>query len=169
MTKPTSYDSSFASESASANRDTDGRRTVERDDNGLIATKAPRERAILVGVELGSEPQLLSLEDSLAELHLLAHTAGVEIVGTVTQRLATPNPATLIGTGKLDELNDTVITEAASVVIYDDELSPRQQRETERVLGQEVKVLDRTALILDIFAHHAHTREGAVQVELAQY
>lgn len=145
------------------------RRTVDRDDSGLIATGSPREKAILVGVELSNSPQLLDLEDSLAELRLLAQTAGVEVVGTVTQRLDSPNPATLIGTGKLEELHDAVLSTGASVVIYDDELSPRQQRETERVLGQEVKVLDRTALILDIFARHAHTREGAVQVELAQY
>lgn len=80
------------------------RRTVDRDDSGLIATGSPREKAILVGVELSNSPQLLDLEDSLAELRLLAQTAGVEVVGTVTQRLDSPNPATLIGTGKLEEL-----------------------------------------------------------------
>lgn len=170
MTKPTSYNTSSPDDGM---RDTGNRRaerrTVDRDDSGLIATGSPREKAILVGVELSNSPQLLDLEDSLAELRLLAQTAGVEVVGTVTQRLDSPNPATLIGTGKLEELHDAVLSTGASVVIYDDELSPRQQRETERVLGQEVKVLDRTALILDIFARHAHTREGAVQVELAQY
>jgi GTP-binding protein HflX len=100
---------------------------------------------------------------------LLAQTAGLRIVGTLSQRLDSPNPATLMGSGKLEELNTLVIEKGATVVIFDDELSPRQQREIEKVLGQEIKVLDRTALILDIFASHARTREGSVQVELAQY
>ncbi|OUC07558.1 GTPase HflX, partial [Litorilinea aerophila] len=105
----------------------------------------------------------------LEELALLARTADVQVVGTVTQRLESPNPATLIGKGKVEELQMLVLELGANVVIFDDELSPRQQRELEKVLGEEVKVLDRTALILDIFARHARTREGAVQVELAQY
>jgi len=87
----------------------------------------------------------------------------------LTQRLDSPNPATLLGSGKVDELNDLVIATGASVVIFDDELSPRQQRDIEEVLGDNIKVIDRTALILDIFAKHARTREGGVQVELAQY
>lgn len=145
------------------------RRTVHRDEDGLVATKAPREETILVGVELNGDPGLLSLEDSLAELTLLAKTAGLRVTGTLTQRLDTPNPATFIGTGKLDELHTVVLETGATVVVFDDELSPRQQREIERVLGEEIKVIDRTALILDIFASHARTREGGVQVELAQY
>ena len=140
-----------------------------RDDSGLISTAPPAERAILVGVDLAIAPQLLGLDDSLTELALLAKTAGVSVVGQVTQRLDSPNPATLIGSGKVDELETLVLDLKANVVIFDDELSPRQQREIEKVLGIEVKVLDRTALILDIFARHARTREGAVQVELAQY
>ncbi|MEZ4560461.1 MAG: hypothetical protein R2854_29180 [Caldilineaceae bacterium] len=78
----------------------------------------------------------------------LADTCGAEVVGTVTQRLDTPNPATLIGTGKLEELEMTVLESGANVVVFDDELSPRQQRELEAALGEEVKVIDRTALIL---------------------
>ncbi|HXF62914.1 MAG TPA: GTPase HflX [Caldilineaceae bacterium] len=152
-----------------ARRDEAGREIVQRDEHGLIITEPPQERAILVGVELALQPHLLSLEDSLAELGLLARTAGVEVVGVLTQRLETPNPATLIGTGKLEELAMLVAERGANLVIFDDVLSPRQQRELEKALGQEIKVLDRTALILDIFARHALTREGAVQVELAQY
>lgn len=124
---------------------------------------------MLVGVEWVTHPGLLPLADSLAELALLASTAGVEVVGQVTQRLERPRPATLIGTGKIEELIDVALTNNANLVIFDDELSPRQQRELEKALGEEINVVDRTALILDIFARHASTREGAVQVELAQY
>ncbi len=109
------------------------------------------------------------VEASLAELAQLAHTAGMDVVGQMVQRLERPNPATFIGPGKVEELSDQVAQTAADVVIFDDELSPRHQRELEEALGEGVKVLDRTALILDIFAQHAHTREGALQVELAQY
>lgn len=142
---------------------------IERDEQGLVATTPPPERAILVGVELGSHPGPMLLEDSLSELALLADTAGLDVVDQMTQRLESPNPATLIGSGKLEELEILVHEKKANVVIFDDELSPRQQRELESALGQEIKVVDRTALILDIFARHASTREGAVQVELAQY
>ena len=89
--------------------------------------------------------------------------------GSLFQRLNAAHPATLIGKGKLDELEMMVLDAGANVVIFDDELSPRQQRELEKRLGDEVKVIDRTALILDIFARHARTSEGSVQVELAQY
>jgi GTP-binding protein HflX len=145
------------------------RRTVERDRSGLVSTTPPPERAIVVGVELSGHPGLLPLEDSLDELALLADTAGVEVVGTMSQRLNRANPATLMGTGKLDELKMLALDTEAEVVIFDDELSPRQQRELEKTLGDEIKVIDRTALILDIFARHARTSEGTVQVELAQY
>ena len=124
---------------------------------------------MLVGMEWLAHPGLLPLEDSLAELGLLASTAGAEVVGAVTQRLDRPRPATLIGTGKIDELISVALESGANLVIFDDELSPRQQRELEKALGEGIKVVDRTALILDIFARHANTREGAVQVELAQY
>lgn len=142
---------------------------VVRDDTGLILTDKPEESAVLVGVELDGEPGLLSLEDSLTELALLADTAGLEVCGQLSQRLDHPNPATFIGSGKVEELQLLVAETGANVVIFDEELSPRQQRQLEKELGQEIKVLDRTALILDIFARHAKSREGAVQVELAQY
>jgi GTP-binding protein HflX len=109
------------------------------------------------------------VEDSLAELAQLVHTAGIDVVGYETQRLEQINPSTFIGSGKVEELIEHVAETAADVVLFDDELSPRHQRELERLLGEDVKVIDRTALILDIFAQHAATREGALQVELAQY
>ena len=126
-------------------------------------------KAILVGVEIrGSRPQF-TVEDSLDELALLAQTAGVDVLGRVTQRLHKIDPATFVGSGKLEELTALVEELGADMVIFDDELSPRHQREIEKALGEDVQVLDRSALILDIFAQHAHTREGALQVELAQY
>lgn len=132
-------------------------------------THPPKERAFLVGVELRSEPSIISLEDSIEELARLADTAGLEIVGETTQKLETPNPETFIGTGKVEELYALVEETFADVVIFDNELSPRHQRELERHLGPHCRVIDRTALILDIFAQHANTREGKLQVELAQY
>lgn len=167
MTNPESFQSTTGANSAAAgDRD---RRTVKRDEQGLVTTAPPEELAVVVGVELSGQPGLLPLEDSLTELALLADTAGLRVVGRLTQRLDSANPATLIGKGKLEELQMLVLDTGANVVIFDDELSPRQQREIEKVLGEEIKVIDRTALILDIFAGHASTREGSVQVELAQY
>jgi GTP-binding protein HflX len=133
------------------------------------STRPPRERAFLVGVELRSEPSLLSLEDSLEELALLADTAGLEVVGEITQRLETPHSQTYIGTGKVEELKALVEETLSQVVLFDNELAPRHLRELEEQLGTNVRVIDRTALILDIFAQHAQTREGVLQVELAQY
>jgi len=132
-------------------------------------TRPPRERAFLVGVEIRGQESLLPLSDSLAELTRLAETAGLEVVGELTQKLDRPNPQTLLGRGKVEELKALVKETLAQVVIFDDELSPRHQRELERALGEAVRVLDRTALILDIFAQHAHTSEGQLQVKLAQY
>lgn len=108
-------------------------------------------------------------EDSLSELAQLAQTAGLVVVGQAVQRLERPHPATFIGMGKAKEVAAEVVRAAADVVIFDDELSPRHQRELEKELGDDIKLLDRTSLILDIFAQHARTREGALQVELAQY
>lgn len=132
-------------------------------------TQPPRERAFLVGVELRSELSDLTLDDSLAELALLADTAGLETVGETSQRLDRPHPETYIGSGKVEEITALVEETEAQVVIFDNELSPRHQRELEEKFGNKVRLLDRTALILDIFAQHASTREGILQVELAQY
>jgi GTP-binding protein HflX len=129
----------------------------------------PRERAFLVGVELRNEPALLGLEDSLAELELLSETAGLEVVGIATQKLDHPHVDTYIGPGKLEEVQVLVEETLAQIVVFDNELSPRHLREIEEFLGSNVRVIDRTALILDIFAQHANTREGKLQVELAQY
>ncbi len=140
-----------------------------RDSQGLIVNYPQRERAIIVGAEWKSDPGMLAMEDSLAELSLLADTAGIVVLAQLTQSLQSPNPASFIGSGKVQEIVQLVAELRAQVVIFDIELSPRQQRVLEQELGLEVKVIDRTALVLDIFAKHARTREGIVQVELAQY
>jgi GTP-binding protein HflX len=127
------------------------------------------ERALLVGVQIASEPALLPLEDSLEELELLAQTDGLEVVGQTYQRINNVNPKTLIGKGKVQEIKALVDEFDAQIILFDDELSPRHQRELEEEFGDKRRVIDRTALILDIFAQHASTHEGAVQVELAQY
>ena len=132
-------------------------------------TLPPRERAFLVGVEFKGKRTILALTDSLAELALLADTAGLEVVGELTQKMDRPNVETFIGAGKVEELKALVEETLAQVVVFDDELNPRHQRELEKVLGEKVRVMDRTGLILDIFAQHAHTKEGMLQVELAQY
>jgi GTP-binding protein HflX len=135
----------------------------------LLKTENPQEKAILVGVDLHQDGSLLSLDDSLEELTLLADTAGVEVVSTITQNLDSPNPKTFIGSGKVDEVKALAGELDADMIIFDNELSPRHQRELEAALGEDTRVIDRTALILDIFAQHAQTSEGSLQVELAQY
>lgn len=132
-------------------------------------TTRPRERAFLVGVEIREQHSLLSLDESLNELALLADTAGLVVVGQTSQHLDKPHPDTYIGSGKVEEIQALVEDSLAEVVIFDNELSPRHQRELEERFGTAVRVLDRTALILDIFAQHAHTRDGILQVGLAQY
>jgi GTP-binding protein HflX len=132
-------------------------------------TMPPRERAFLVGVDLQQEEDLLSIDDSLEELALLADSAGLNVVGQVTQRLNAPNPKTFIGVGKVDEVKALVEEVQADIVVFDEELSGRHLRELEKIFVDRVRIIDRTALILDIFALHANTREGALQVELAQY
>ncbi|GAB4468562.1 MAG: GTPase HflX [Anaerolineae bacterium] len=126
-------------------------------------------KAFLVGVESASTPGVLEVEASLEELALLADTAGLHVIGQVYQRVRHPHPATYIGSGKVEEVQQWVEELGADVVLFDDELSPRHQRELEKIFGENVRVMDRTELILDIFAQHAHTREGALQVSLAQY
>ncbi|MEB2287546.1 MAG: GTPase HflX [Anaerolineae bacterium] len=137
--------------------------------NGSATNDFGPSRALLVGVELRGAQALFSADDSLDELALLASTAGVQVVGRAVQRVGRIDPATFIGSGKLAEIAETLAETGANMIIFDDELSPRHQRELEKALGEHVQVLDRSALILDIFAQHARTREGALQVELAQY
>jgi GTP-binding protein HflX len=133
------------------------------------------QQAVLVGVDRGrnsAERQRApwSAEESLDELARLADTAGLRVAERLIQRRAEIDPVTYIGKGKLDELRGELGSRPElGLVIFDDELSPGQQRSIERALGEQVRVLDRTALILDIFALHAHSREGQIQVELAQY
>ena len=123
-----------------------------------------REKAVLVAVELPSRPW--HTQDPLEELRGLAETAGAIIVGSLTQRRESIVPATYIGKGKLEELQQEVARTDADVVIFDNELTPAQMRNIEKAL--EIKVLDRSELILDIFATRARTVEARLQVELAQ-
>jgi GTP-binding protein HflX len=122
---------------------------------------------LLVGVGSRASNDDWSVADSLDELAYLARTARAEVVGRLTQRLGTPSPTYYIGKGKIEELARLKEQTGCDTVIFDDELSPRQQRNLEEVL--EIKVIDRTALILDIFARKARTHEGKLQVELAQH
>lgn len=126
----------------------------------------PRERAVLVGVDRPG--QEWTLESSMAELERLAWTAGADTVAQTTQRLDSPNPRTFVGSGKAEEIASLCRSFAADVVIFDDELTPSQQSNLETVVGKDVKAIDRTALILDIFALHATSKEGRLQVRLAQ-
>jgi len=122
-----------------------------------------------VGVDLRGQKTFLPLEDSLTELALLADTAGLEVTGELTQKLDRPHVGTYIGPGKVAELKALSEETLSQLVLFDDELSPRHQRGLEEALAPNVRVLDRTGLILDIFAQHARTAEGMLQVELAQY
>ncbi|MFQ5886093.1 MAG: GTPase HflX, partial [Anaerolineae bacterium] len=132
-----------------------------------LPVEEPIERGFLVGVELKRQKSVWRAEDSLAELAQLARTAGIEVVGSTIQRLDRARPATFIGKGKVQELKALKGELKPDVILFDEELSPRQQRNLEEEL--DLKIVDRTALILDIFAKHARTHEGRLQVELAQY
>eukprot|EP00177_Eucheuma_denticulatum_P008550 GFKZ01015562.1.p1 GENE.GFKZ01015562.1~~GFKZ01015562.1.p1 ORF type:complete len:587 (+),score=76.59 GFKZ01015562.1:98-1762(+) len=135
------------------------------------------ELCVLVGVDIttrktASSTRIFGVKESLDELGRLAETAGMSVVGVITQTLPSPSPATYIGTGKVREVRQQMEAEGCCTCIFDVELSPTQQRTLETEFGGEaqgIKVLDRTALILDIFAQHAATREGQLQVELALY
>jgi GTP-binding protein HflX len=122
------------------------------------------ERVVLAGV--WSEGTAEEAENSLRELAALAETAGSQVLDGVIQRRQRPDPATFLGSGKAQELRDLVVAHGADTVIVDGELAPSQRRALEDVV--KVKVIDRTALILDIFAQHAKSKEGRAQVELAQ-
>ena len=128
------------------------------------STEDEVERAILAGVERPGSSW--PIEESMAELERLADTAGAKVVATFTQRKEKPDAAFFLGRGKVNELAMEIQNLEATLLILDDELTPSQQHNLERMLG--VKVIDRTALILDIFAQRARSREGKLQVELAQ-
>jgi GTPase len=135
----------------------------------LISGLPSKERTVLVAAQVKNARPLLRLEDSLQELAMLADTAGMEVVGQTVQRMQQIDPNTYIGSGKVEEIKEQMLELDAQSIVFDDELSPRHQRQLEREFGESIKVLDRSALILDIFAQHARTKEGALQVELAQY
>uniref|UniRef100_A0A5B7BDQ1 Putative GTPase HflX n=1 Tax=Davidia involucrata TaxID=16924 RepID=A0A5B7BDQ1_DAVIN len=127
------------------------------------------EKAYLVGVERkGHLENSFGIEESLSELAQLADTAGLMVVDSTYQKLATPNPRTYIGSGKVAEIKSAIHAFDVETVIFDDELSPGQLRNLEKAFGGDVRVCDRTALILDIFKQRAATHEAALQVALAQ-
>ncbi len=132
----------------------------------MIETAPITEKAVLVGLISGSQDERQALE-YLDELEFLADTAGAEVLKKFTQKLDRPNTATFVGSGKLEEIGNYIKMVEADTVIFDDELTPTQLRNIERSL--ECKVLDRTNLILDIFAKRAQTANAKTQVELAQY
>src|ERR1043166_4662598 len=140
----------------------DGRTSNGHDQNG--AARHTAERALLLAVDTGTAPW--SVGESLDELEELARTAGAEVVGRVSQRLEHPDPRTYLGRGKLQEAHELAIEAHADLVIVDDELAPNTQRSMEEILGR--RIVDRTLLILDIFAQRARTHEGRVQGELAR-
>jgi GTP-binding protein HflX len=133
----------------------------------MIDHRRAPERAFLIAVDQDDPANSWDATDSLAELAALARTAGADVVGQALQHLPKPDPLTYLGKGRANQVAETCAERGATLVIADDELTPAQQRKLEDVLNCDV--LDRTALILDIFAQHARTREGQLQVELAQY
>lgn len=133
---------------------------------GEFVNKTEPERAILIGVS-GEDQSFIQVEDYLKELAFLLETAGAIPVKSFIQRLEAPSSRTYIGSGKLEEIRQYVKTHEISIAVFDDELSASQIRNIEKVL--EIRVLDRTNLILDIFAHRAKTAYAKTQVELAQY
>ncbi|MCL2654557.1 MAG: GTPase HflX [Coriobacteriia bacterium] len=134
---------------------------------GTYEVKSEQLRAVLVGVDTGAAG-LWSSEDSLDELERLAETADLEVAGRLSQKLAAPQNVTYLGSGKVGELKELCRAQGADVVVFDDELSPRQESALTREFADAVMIVDRTALILSIFADHATSREGKLQVELAQ-
>ncbi|CAL0322373.1 unnamed protein product [Lupinus luteus] len=126
------------------------------------------EKAYIVGVERKGDVQDFGIQESLSELEQLADTAGLRVVGSTYQKLASPNPKTYIGSGKVSEIKSAIHALDVETVIFDDELSAGQLRNLEKVFGGDVRVCDRTALILDIFNQRAATHEASLQVSLAQ-
>jgi GTP-binding protein HflX len=130
------------------------------------SARAARSAAVAAADEKPPRPVEFTPEESLAELRELATSAGADVVGAFVQRRDKPDPATLIGRGKLEEIAGAVASSHADLLLFDHDLSASQQRNVEKVVHS--RVIDRTQLILDIFARHARTREGQLQVELAQ-
>jgi GTP-binding protein HflX len=133
----------------------------------LYSTIEAAPRAFLVGIEVYAEHSPWNAQDSLAELEMLADTAGLSVVGSTFQKLTKPYPKYYIGPGKVQEIAELKGEYPYDLVVFDDELTGSQTRNLEEAL--QTRVIDRTQLILDIFAQHAQTREGRLQVELAQH
>jgi GTP-binding protein HflX len=142
-------------------RKTETRYSAEHGNGAGVTNKRARQRALAIGIVDGRQQG-----DPLAELKELLRTAGVATAGEATQQRPQPDPDRYFGRGRLDELKQQIVACDANLVACDDELAPRQERNLEAALG--VPVIDRTAVILDIFADHAHSAEGKLQVELAQ-
>ncbi len=135
-------------------------------ESGAFIERTFRERILLVGVALPGMTDE-DLDESLDELALLVDTAGADVVGRVVQRRSAPDPATYVGTGKVEEIHRLAEATDCDTVVFDDELSPAQQRNLEKHLGRSA--IDRTAVILDIFGQNAHSQEGKAQVQLAMF
>ena len=139
---------------------------------GIVSAQANAAREAAVASSSSAKPDArpsipeFDAEESLAELRTLAESAGAKVVGKILQRRDRPDPATLVGAGKLEEIAGAAASVDADVLLFDHDLSPSQQRNIEKIIQR--RVIDRTQLILDIFARHARTREGQLQVELAQ-
>ena len=129
----------------------------------MIYLENTREKAVLVTVDTGVE----DCDALLDELEELADTAGADTVGRVIQKLECPDSATFVGTGKLEEIKEFAENAGADLLIFDSELSPSQQRNIEK--STDIRTIDRTLLILDIFGQRANSGEGRIQVELARY
>lgn len=145
---------------------------------GVAHISSPGDDGEIDGGSTSTAERIFDMESSLSELEQLAETAGLEVVGIVTQTLSNPNPSTFIRSGKVSELRSTLQSTGSTTALFDFDLTPGQQRTLEASLsgtsaptpnGTVISVIDRTALILDIFAQHAATREGQLQVELALY
>jgi GTP-binding protein HflX len=135
-------------------------------ESGAFIERTFRERILVVGVMFpGMDEQ--TLDESLDELALLVDTAGADVVGRVVQRRNAPDPATYVGKGKVTEIHELAEATDCDTVVFDDELTPAQQRNLEKALGRSA--IDRTALILDIFGQNAHSQEGKAQVQLAMF
>ncbi|HEV8722696.1 MAG TPA: GTPase HflX [Candidatus Binatia bacterium] len=132
----------------------------------MISTQRSKEKALLVGIELPSRDHKVPLQYSLDELERLAKTAGASVLGKHSQQIKNVTPATLIGRGKVDEIQKSLQQARADLVIIDEDLTPAQQRNLESAF--KIRVIDRSQLILDIFAQRARSSEGKLQVELAQ-
>ncbi|MEP7345397.1 MAG: hypothetical protein ABI877_09020, partial [Gemmatimonadaceae bacterium] len=127
-----------------------------------ISLESPVERALLIGAPRKSTNARHLMDEHLAELERLADTAGAKVIGSLTQQLDRPNPATYLGKGKIEELRERIVRDDITLVIFDDELTPSQGKNIEDAIGQ--RVVDRAELILDIFATRAKSSEARMQV-----